>query len=209
MDIESGSKDKNSNLEPDSRGDSLKKSCGKSSNRLLTPPESERVHESVDSDHASDKEIAGVEPALHLHGDETRLKQVLLNLVKNAFKFTPRGKVEATLRYDHQRSVLIGQVSDTGRGIARRDLSKLFSRFGKLQRTAEINHEGIGLGLTIVKKIIEQHHGSITVDSKGVGKGCTFKFEMQMAKAKAMRQDHNIVAVDKIQLERQLPAASL
>ena len=86
-----------------------------------------------------------------LHGDETRLKQVLINLVKNAFKFTDTGKVEVKLSYNHRRGVLAGQVKDTGKGIAKEDLAKLFSRFGKLQRTADVNHEGIGLGLTIVK----------------------------------------------------------
>ena len=67
-----------------------------------------------------------------LHGDETRLKQVLLNLVKNSFKFTDTGGVEVYLSYDHERSTLIGQVRDTGRGIAAEDIVKLFSRFGKL-----------------------------------------------------------------------------
>ena len=67
-----------------------------------------------------------------LHGDETRLKQVLLNLVKNSFKFTDKGGVEVYLSYDHTRNTLIGQVRDSGRGIAQEDIVKLFSRFGKL-----------------------------------------------------------------------------
>ena len=67
-----------------------------------------------------------------LHGDETRLKQVLLNLVKNSFKFTDTGGVEVYLSYDYARDTLIGQVRDTGRGIAAEDIVKLFSRFGKL-----------------------------------------------------------------------------
>ena len=104
-----------------------------------------------------------------LHGDETRLKQVLLNLVKNSFKFTDTGRVEVELSYDSYRGTLIGQVRDTGKGIAQEDKDKLFSRFGKLSRTADVNHEGIGLGLTIVKSIIEQHKGKIDVDSQGIG----------------------------------------
>ena len=67
-----------------------------------------------------------------LHGDETRLKQVLLNLVKNSYKFTDHGGVEVYLSYDQTRNMLIGQVRDTGRGIAAEDMVKLFSRFGKL-----------------------------------------------------------------------------
>ena len=118
-----------------------------------------------------------------LRGDETRLKQVLLNLVKNSFKFTDNGGVDVSLSYDHDRSMLIGQVRDTGRGIHKNDIVKLFSRFGKLQRTADVNHEGIGLGLTIVKSIIQQHKGVIDVESDGIGKGSVFHFEMKMAKA--------------------------
>lgn len=53
-----------------------------------------------------------------LHGDETRLKQVLLNLVKNSFKFTDTGRVEVELSYNSHRGTLIGQVRDTGKGIA-------------------------------------------------------------------------------------------
>ena len=59
------------------------------------------------------------------------------------------------LSYDNEEGILYGSVLDSGSGIEQTDLPKLFSRFGKLQRTAEINHEGIGLGLTIVKKIVE------------------------------------------------------
>lgn len=58
---------------------------------------------------------------------------------------------------------------DTGVGIAQEDLSKLFSKFGKLHRTASLNHEGIGLGLTIVKQIVEKSGGKVSVHSEGVG----------------------------------------
>ena len=86
-----------------------------------------------------------------LIGDERRLKQVLLNLVKNALKFTHSGSISIKANYCAEKDDLIVHVKDTGAGIAPEDLSKLFSRFGKLHRTAEMNHEGIGLGLTIVK----------------------------------------------------------
>ena len=89
-----------------------------------------------------------------LWGDEVRLKQVLINLVKNALKFTKKGHIAVELGYDSIDGVLHGSVRDTGRGIAPEDLPKLFSRFGKLARTADVNNEGIGLGLTIVKSIV-------------------------------------------------------
>lgn len=77
-------------------------------------------------------------------------------MVKNAFKFTEEGSIMIFSCYDYINQQLIVQVRDTGTGIASEDLTKLFSRFGKLHRTANLNHEGIGLGLTIVKQIVEQ-----------------------------------------------------
>ena len=70
------------------------------------------------------------------------------------------------------------EVEDTGKGILAEDFPKLFTRFGKLQRTAEMNHEGIGLGLTIVKEIVELNGGMIFAHSQGLGCGSTFAFSM-------------------------------
>ena len=72
------------------------------------------------------------------------------------------------------------KVKDTGVGIDREDLGKLFTRFGKLQRTADINHEGVGLGLTIVKQIVELAGGQVSVRSKGIGFGTTFEFKINL-----------------------------
>ena len=66
--------------------------------------------------HLDDESFTGLAPTLH--GDETRLKQVLINLVRNAYKFTAKGKVEVKLAYDFERGLLMGQVCDTGSGIA-------------------------------------------------------------------------------------------
>ena len=77
---------------------------------------------------------------------------MLVNLIKNSLKFTTRqGKITVKLSYDEECERLVVHVRDTGSGIAEEDFPKLFSRFGKLQRTAELNSEGIGLGLTIVR----------------------------------------------------------
>lgn len=86
-----------------------------------------------------------------LYGDVRRLKQVMLNLVRNAIKFTTTGSIEIRACYlRHPDKLLVVHVIDTGKGIAGEDFPKLFSRFGKFQRTAGNNNEGIGLGLTIV-----------------------------------------------------------
>ena len=72
-----------------------------------------------------------------LVGDERRFKQVLINLVKNSLKFTSRGSIEIISAYDYDLQHLIVHVKDTGVGIASEDIPKLFSRFGKLHRTAD------------------------------------------------------------------------
>ena len=76
---------------------------------------------------------------------------MLINLVKNAIKFTNHGYITIKASYDKKSNQLIVHVKDTGTGIDSKDFPKLFSKFGKLQRTSKLNNEGIGLGLTIVK----------------------------------------------------------
>ena len=82
--------------------------------------------------------------------------------------------------YDLFLGSLIVHVKDTGVGIESEDLHKLFTRFGKLQRTAHMNSGGIGLGLTICKQIVNQGGGKIEVKSLGKNEGSLFKFNMLM-----------------------------
>ena len=79
----------------------------------------------------------------------------MINLVKNAIKFTNQGQIQIKACYRYDLKSLVVHIADTGAGIAEEDLARLFSRFGKLQRTAALNSDGIGLGLTIVKQIVE------------------------------------------------------
>ena len=76
--------------------------------------------------------------------------------------------------------MLVVHVEDSGAGLSEEDFPKLFTRFGKLHRTAKMNHEGIGLGLTIVKQIVEKSGGYIGVHSLGPNQGSTFGFSMKM-----------------------------
>ena len=71
-------------------------------------------------------------------------------------------------------------VRDTGSGIDQKDLPKLFKKFGKLETTAKLNNNGFGLGLTIVKKIVELGGGTVSVHSDGIGLGSLFAFDMKM-----------------------------
>ena len=113
-----------------------------------------------------------------LFGDTKRLKQVLMNLVKNALKFTNNGSIFISTGF--RNGMVTVHVRDTGSGIEKKNLPKLFQKFGKLERTAKLNNNGIGLGLTIVKKIVEVGDGTMTVHSQGIGHGSLFAFDMKM-----------------------------
>ena len=84
--------------------------------------------------------------------------------------------------YDEQSEMLKANIADTGKGISDEEKPKLFSQFGKLKRTADMNNEGIGMGLMIVQKLVSLSQGTISVHSDGLDKGSTFSFSMKMQK---------------------------
>ncbi|HOB26198.1 MAG TPA: response regulator [Bacilli bacterium] len=102
-----------------------------------------------------------------LYGDQGNIKKVLLNLLTNAVKYTDEGyvsfDVKSVIYNDNCR--LIFTVSDTGRGIKKEDIDKLFTKFQRLDEEKNGTIEGTGLGLAITKKLADMMHGSITVDS--------------------------------------------
>ena len=116
---------------------------------------------------------ADVDPRpLELTADPIKLKQVLYNLLANSIKFTdPGGRIEVQARQDRQ-FVRIG-VSDTGIGIAPEDLVTVFEEFRQVDPSLRREHEGSGLGLALVKRLVELHGGEISVESQP-GKGTTF-----------------------------------
>src|SRR5687767_11291438 len=106
-------------------------------------------------------------------GDEGRLRQILWNLLSNAVKFTPRGGT-ITVRIAHVGSILRVTVQDTGKGIEPSYLPHVFEPFSQEDETMTRSHEGIGLGLSIVRSLVELHGGRIRAASKGAGRGATF-----------------------------------
>ena len=101
--------------------------------------------------------------------------------MKNALKFTHGGFIKIRATYDQTQQLLKIQVIDNGKGIKEEEKVRLFTMFGKLQRTADVNQEGIGLGLTICKELCSKNGGEISVDSMGEGQGSTFNFSMKMS----------------------------
>jgi PAS domain S-box-containing protein len=108
-----------------------------------------------------------------VRGDPHRLQQVLWNLLTNAIKFTPRGgRVEVRLVPADGRAEI--SVSDTGEGIAPEFLPFVFDRFRQADASTTRRHGGLGLGLSIVKQLVELHGGTVRVESAGIGKGSSF-----------------------------------
>ena len=110
-------------------------------------------------------------------GDEGRLQQVIWNLVSNALKFTPKGG-SVTVRITHTGSVVRLNVQDTGEGIAADFLPFVFEPFRQGDASTTRAHGGIGLGLSIVRSIVELHGGRVTAASEGKGRGSSFTVEL-------------------------------
>lgn len=116
-----------------------------------------------------------------LFGDEVRIKQILINLLGNAVKFTKAGHIGLSVREisrNGDMSSIMIKVTDTGIGIKREDMSKLFSNFQQVDTKKNREIEGTGLGLSITKNLVEMMNGTITVDSD-YGKGSTFTVVIQ------------------------------
>lgn len=111
--------------------------------------------------------------SLTLFYDPEKIKQVFYNLIGNAIKFTPDGG-SVTVELEKSKDFGIIKIIDTGLGISKKDLKKIFEPFLQVETHLNRNTSGTGLGLTISKHIIELHHGRIEVDSK-VNKGSEFR----------------------------------
>jgi signal transduction histidine kinase len=113
--------------------------------------------------------------------DEEKMRQVVFNLVDNAVRYTPRGgsiTVTLTLNPYH----LLFSVADTGIGLGKQEINGLFQKFVRNREVARIHTEGVGLGLYVARRIVEDHGGRIWAESAGKGKGSTFFVELPMKK---------------------------
>lgn len=115
------------------------------------------------------------ETSLTVYGDRDKLQQVFFNLITNAIKFTPEGEIRVKISQTEDK--ILSEIQDTGIGIARSNLPKVFSKFQQFERNSEMGSWGIGLGLSITRYLVELHRGRIWVSSE-LGKGSIFKFEL-------------------------------
>ena len=123
-------------------------------------------------------------------GDPARLQQVVWNLLSNAIKFTPRGgRVRVTL--ERVNSHVEISVSDTGEGIKPEFLPHVFERFRQAEASTTRRHGGLGLGLSIVKQLVELHGGSVQAKSAGVGQGATFRVALPLTPLRIEDDERN------------------
>lgn len=112
-------------------------------------------------------------------GDTTRLQQIVWNLLSNSVKFTPNGgRIEVRLTRNNNQAQI--QVSDTGRGISADFLPHVFDRFRQEDGSITRSYGGLGLGLAIVRYLVELHGGTIQAESPGYGKGATFTVQLPL-----------------------------
>lgn len=118
-----------------------------------------------------------IEPGLYIEADEDRLRQIMMNLLSNGINYTPEGgrvSVKISSRGDE---FIHFRISDSGIGIPKKDLPRIFERFYRVDKARSRSSGGTGLGLSIVKHLVELHKGTITVES-AVGVGTTFDIEL-------------------------------
>jgi signal transduction histidine kinase len=164
---------------------------------------------SIDLSAAIDAAVEAIQPAatakgIHVRidagrgccivlGDSGRLQQAVWNLLSNAIKFTPRGG-RVTIRLAHlEHSQVEVEVSDTGEGIDPTVLPYVFDRFRQGESGTTRTHMGLGLGLAIVRHIVELHGGRVTATSEGLGRGATFRLTLPALAAERQpdaSQDH-------------------
>jgi CheY-like chemotaxis protein/anti-sigma regulatory factor (Ser/Thr protein kinase) len=118
----------------------------------------------------------------HVSGDAVRLQQVLWNLLRNAVKFTPPGG-QIVLRSENVDGLFRISVADTGIGIDAEAIGKIFTAFEQAERFITQRFGGLGLGLTISKRLVELHNGTLTAYSEGRDRGATFTVTLPVVPA--------------------------
>jgi PAS domain S-box-containing protein len=132
------------------------------------------------------------EPA-HVIGDQKRLVQILTNLLNNAAKYTPEGG-SIHIRMETTQDEVILSVADNGIGIAKELQRHIFELFAQAERTSDRSQGGLGIGLALVRSLVELHGGSVTCESEGLGKGSCFSVRLpRLVRREQARNDQRAV----------------
>jgi signal transduction histidine kinase/CheY-like chemotaxis protein len=149
------------------------------------------------------KYVSYIDPAIpqEIMGDAVRLKQIMVHLLNNAFKFTSKGQVEfkAHLKEKKEKHLCISfEVKDTGIGMNRSTMGKVFSAFSQEDSGNSRRYGGLGIGLTIVKQIVEKMGGRIELDSElGVGTKVAFHVNLAIEAGQSKKEESTLKEIDK------------
>ena len=143
-----------------------------------------------------------VEPGLRVSGDAHRMQQIFWNLFTNAIKFTPKGGHVRIATEKHDSEVSI-KIADTGIGISPEFLPYIFDRFRQADGSTTRAQGGLGLGLAIVRHLVDVHHGRVEVESAGAKQGATFTVSLPLA-VSASANHHNGVGTGPLKREERL-----
>jgi PAS domain S-box-containing protein len=125
-----------------------------------------------------------------IYADPNRLTQVLSNLLNNAAKYTPRGgRVE--LSAEHQDAEVRVTITDNGQGIPAEKLDEIFEMFTQVHESTRSGHQGLGIGLTLVKRLVEMHGGTVEVCSAGRGQGSRFTVRLPLLRPAALPESNS------------------
>ncbi|MBU1178899.1 hypothetical protein KKB69_00975 [Patescibacteria group bacterium] len=151
---------------------------------------SETVKRVVDEFAADSKKTRGLKLSFESDGgnfnikaDQNKIRQVVYNLIDNAVKYTEKGFVKVFLAHHNKNHKnLLLKIQDSGEGISKEMLSKIFQKFSRESGASRLHVDGSGLGLYVAKKIVEDHGGKIWVESDGKGRGSSFFIELPLNK---------------------------
>jgi signal transduction histidine kinase len=115
-----------------------------------------------------------------VNADSSKIKQVIGNLVDNCIKYTKQGGINVSV--DAREKDVVVSIKDTGIGISKEDIPKLFAKFVRAKDANKTNVIGTGLGLYIAKQMVEAQGGKVWVESEGLGKGSTFFIKLPIKK---------------------------
>lgn len=147
------------------------------------------VVEEVVADMRSDAERAKLSLVVTIEGEDTnepyvtiadagKIRQVISNLVDNSIKYTPQGEVSVLLSKSRDKKKILFSISDTGIGMNKSTIEKIFKKFSRAEGVNKVYTEGTGLGLYVASEIIKKHEGRVWAESKGEGHGSSFYVEL-------------------------------
>jgi signal transduction histidine kinase len=116
--------------------------------------------------------------------DTGKTRQIIMNLIDNAMKYTPKGTITVVAHDDPKKKKMLITISDTGVGMSKETQEEVFEKFVRAKNANNVNVTGTGLGLFVAKKMVTDMKGRVWAESEGEGKGSTFTIELPLLPGK-------------------------